>query len=293
MARKMQPRKIDSYSKEEFEKAVKGTQSKLEVIDKLGWKMGGNAYYNLNYLSAKFNISLPSWQMTGASTTAAIAANTIPDDAWFVKGKLRSGSNSKKRLIKSGTPNLCSNPDCDLKGKTVWSGKPVPFEVDHIDGDRLNNTRDNLRILCAMCHKQTDTHGGRNIKISLCPCGKKVYGNIETENLCIHSEDGTYKKYECIDCGKELKPKHKPSRCASCNGKHAVKIQLATTRGDWKFEYPSVNEVIAKVRDLGFLQYSLELGVSDNAIRKYLKRNGVTEMPKKMTLEERSQINYQ
>lgn len=37
--------------------------------------------------------------------------------------------------------------------------EPVPLQVDHIDGDFLNNLITNLKILCANCHMQTETWG--------------------------------------------------------------------------------------------------------------------------------------
>ena len=38
-----------------------------------------------------------------------------------------------------------------------WLDKPIKFELDHINGDVNDNTRDNLRILCPNCHSYTDT----------------------------------------------------------------------------------------------------------------------------------------
>jgi 5-methylcytosine-specific restriction endonuclease McrA len=44
-----------------------------------------------------------------------------------------------------------------------WNGMPLNFQMDHIDGDRTNESRENLRLLCPNCHSQTDTYGSKNM----------------------------------------------------------------------------------------------------------------------------------
>lgn len=48
---------------------------------------------------------------------------------------------------------------CDLCGIDTWMDAPITLDVDHIDGNYLNNLVDNLRFLCPNCHSQTDTFG--------------------------------------------------------------------------------------------------------------------------------------
>ena len=47
---------------------------------------------------------------------------------------------------------------------SIWNGKPLTLQIDHIDGVRSNNQRDNLRALCPNCHTQTPTYGSKNMK---------------------------------------------------------------------------------------------------------------------------------
>jgi hypothetical protein len=46
---------------------------------------------------------------------------------------------------------------CEGCGLSEWRGKPIVLELEHKNGDRKDNTRDNLELLCPNCHAQTPT----------------------------------------------------------------------------------------------------------------------------------------
>lgn len=80
----------------------------------------------------------------------------------YISGdKLVAGQRIKKSLIKDGIKSdICEC--CDIG--PVWNGKPITLELDHRNGNRMDNTLENLRIICPNCHSQTDTYKAKNSK---------------------------------------------------------------------------------------------------------------------------------
>ena len=62
-----------------------------------------------------------------------------------------------KRFIVEYYKNTCGK--CNL---SIWNNKPIPLEIDHIDGNPLNHDFKNLRLICPNCHAQTDTYKAKN-----------------------------------------------------------------------------------------------------------------------------------
>lgn len=62
---------------------------------------------------------------------------------------LKNISRRKRILIEQG--NVCNT--CKIKD---WFGLPVTFEYHHKDGNKENNSRENVEMICPNCHSQTD-----------------------------------------------------------------------------------------------------------------------------------------
>src|SRR4029077_13008449 len=149
------------------------------------------------------------------------------------------GTQRKQRLIAEGyLRNECYV--CSIP--PVWKGIALTLILDHINGIHSDNRLENLRLLCPNCNSQTETYCGRN---------NRKYG---------------YKK-PCPLCQKPIL-----RRSRTC---HACRSSLYVQ--PTKIEWPDTDAVIAMVRALPITKVAKRLGVSDGAVRKFLKhRAGFT-----------------
>lgn len=122
---------------------------------------------------------------------------------------------------------------------TEWNGKKIKLHIDHINGDSSDNQLKNLQILCPNCHSQTETY-----------CGAKA-----------KKEKHAY-KYVCKTCGNSKK-NSKSINCAACDSK------LKPT----KIEWPNPESLLVITKQIGFSAAARQLGVSDAAVRKFLRKN--------------------
>ena len=100
----------------------------------------------------------------------------------------------------------------------------------------MNNSEENLQVLCPTCHSLTENY-------------KALNKNSDRERT-------TVRKNYCMDCGKEIT--QDALRCKECSNKARITIK------------PLTREALKnKIRVLPFTKIAEEQNVSDNAIRKW------------------------
>lgn len=77
---------------------------------------------------------------------------------------------------------------CSVCGLKDWNGQPITLELDHISGDRTDESRNNLRLICPNCHSQTHTYKVKNVDSP----GKRRYTDDEIVEVLL-IEDSLYK----------------------------------------------------------------------------------------------------
>lgn len=118
--------------------------------------------HTLSECREKFGFSNGAWGKAAKTNKILVNAENrqTPIDVLLTPGLNRSRSNIKRRLLDAGL----IEKKCFFCGITDWQGKPLAFNLDHADGNKLNWTLENLRMVCPNCDSQQDTFAGKNVK---------------------------------------------------------------------------------------------------------------------------------
>ncbi len=220
--------------KERIIAAFNGAQSKREILSRLDEHLGSSNYAALRHWAKEYNLEVPDG--TRYQRRNMPFRSLIPLEEVLVEDSNYSRSSLKKRLLKEGILANC----CNVCGQLPeWNGKPLVLQIDHINGISNDNRLENLQIICAHCHSQTDTYCGRNVNA--------VKLNLKkTGPIC--------------NCGNLMAKNSKI--CNACSGLNRRKI-------DW----PPKEELLDMLAKSNYTQLGKKLGVSDVAIRKHIEKD--------------------
>lgn len=224
----------NKYKKEVFEILVKNSNSYKELCDKLNIVRTGNSNKTIKKYITLYNISISHFITKEQHLKSLHEKARIPLKEILIKNSMYTNNhNLKKRLIKSGL----LKKECNYCGLgEMWKDKKLSLQLDHKNGIRNDNRIENLRLLCPNCHSQTETFSGKHTS-------KKRRLNIELQKQRDKNSGRTTKQVE-----------------------HSFKQRKIKIR-------PSKEQLLKEIQELGYLGTGRKYGVSDNAIRKWLKLN--------------------
>ena len=147
--------RTEKYTEEEFITAVKNSRSIRQLLIKLNVKPFGGNYAVAKGNIKKLNLDISHFKGQGWNKGTHVPRRPLKD---YLSNKHTIASHKLRlRLLKEKVfEHQCYN--CGL---TTWNNKPIPLELEHIDGDNTNNNLNNLTLLCPNCHAQTSTYRRR------------------------------------------------------------------------------------------------------------------------------------
>lgn len=248
------------YTKEMLENAVANSTSFAGVLRHLNAGLSGSVHGHLKKRIIAYGIDHSHFVHSKGNGGGGVARKTTEDILVIIPEDITK-RNSRRHLmyamLSSNVPYACNMADCP-NPNPEWRGEKLTLEIDHIDGNWRNCLLDNLRFVCPNCHSQTSSNT-RSQAISGHTLDDFYSGILEKQKLY-----NTKNSKKCLDCDTSI---HGQSiRCRGCQNKVPKKN---------KIDYPAIEVLIASLKTSSYLAVSKELGVSDNAIRKYLKRNGI------------------
>ena len=230
------------YTEQQVRDAVASARSLAEALRTLGLRPAGGNHRTLHRLIAKYGISVahmdPKWALRRVPRgTATPLSKILVVDSTYHRGHL------KDRLFDEGVKQR----RCELCGLgDEWRGRPMSLILDHINGVPTDNRIENLRIVCPNCAATLETHCGRKNRIDREP------------RVCLHCRGEFIPKY----------PTHRycSQRCGShSKGSHEPQPERR------KVPRPSYEQLLADVQTMSFVAVGRKYGVSDNAVRKWLR----------------------
>jgi hypothetical protein len=114
---------------------------------------------SMRQCATHFGFCSATWASAVKRGAVTPRAQAMPIEELLVVGRRQTGrGHLKRRLINAGLKDEL----CESCGISEWNGKPLSLELHHVNGDGHDNRLENLELLCANCHSQTETWGGRN-----------------------------------------------------------------------------------------------------------------------------------
>jgi hypothetical protein len=213
-----------------------------DVLRYLGYGIKGGNYRTLQRWAVHWDISSDHFDAR-ARTSRSADTRRIPLEEIMVEHSSYSRGKLKRRLLAAGI----KQPVCEMCGQgELWCGRRMSLVLDHVNGVADDHRLENLRMLCPNCNATLDTHCGRN----------------------------TPSERVCPSCEHAFVPASRLQRYCSrkCWGRVAGTRSTGHARPETrKVERPSYEQLQRDVAELSMVAVGRKYGVSDNAVRKWLR----------------------
>ncbi|AZM53486.1 HNH endonuclease [Streptomyces sp. WAC 01529] len=147
------------WTKELLIPAVAASSSVNGVLRYLGIEVVGGHHTHISRRIKAYGIDTSHFQRP---SRLGIAKECRTPDQLLVEQGPTGARRIQSDRLRRAMAELGVAERCAMCGtEPLWRGRPLPLEVDHIDGNWRNNRIQNLRLLCPNCHSATDNYRGR------------------------------------------------------------------------------------------------------------------------------------
>ena len=229
---------VPRYSEAAARDAIGASSNWSQALRRLGLRAAGGNHAVLKRWAAHWEISTDHFAPY-AHVGRHLQRERVPLVEVLVEHSGYDRGALKRRLFEAGLKARI----CELCGLgELWMGQPISLILDHVNGVHDDNRLANLRIVCPNCAATLPTHCARNL-----PCPT------------------------CATCGATFRRRSTRQRYCSLRCWHDSDAFRAVERRH-KVERPTYEQLAADLRELSWVAVGAKYGVSDNAVRKWMRR---------------------
>lgn len=233
------------YSEREAREAIVTSLSWAESLRKLGLCPSGGGWRTLKKYALLWEISTDHFD-SDAARRRNFRAVARPLSEVLVRDSDYPRKNVKRRLYAEGL----KEPICEMCGQgEVWRGTPMSMILDHVNGVRNDHRLENLRIVCPNCAATLPTHCGRKNRI------RRARRHCQRCSA-LFVPGGEAQRY----CSRRCGSRWDRSRIRGRPKPHSRKVKR-----------PPYEQLLAEIETTSYLAVGRKYGVSDNAVRKWVR----------------------
>ncbi|MFI9603624.1 HNH endonuclease [Streptomyces sp. NPDC052043] len=147
------------WTKEVLERAVAASTNMCEVLRHLGLEVVGGHHTHISRRIKAYGIDTSHFRVP---TRRGKLWRPRTPEGLLVEQPTAQARRIPSDRLKWAMVAMGVNERCALCcTEPVWRGRPLPLEVDHINGNWWDNRIENLRFICPNCHSTTDNYRGR------------------------------------------------------------------------------------------------------------------------------------
>ncbi len=225
------------FNEQQLRAAIAVSFNWTEALRKLDYCPTGGNPGTVKKYAARWGIGTEHFD-ADLARHRGISREPIPLDEVLVQGSRYTRGTLKRRLYAEGIKQR----RCELCGQgDEWLGRPMALILDHINGVRDDHRLENLQIVCPNCAATLPTHCGRGLReprktIACERCGANFLRSFKKQRYCSRG------------CG-----------------------QLASSDKQRRARRPPYDELIREIDETSYCAVARKYGVSDNAVRKWVK----------------------